>query len=332
MSIAAVVTLTPAGAVDATYRVSALALGSFTRAEAYGREVSGKGVNLSAGLALAGVPTSAVVVLGEDDLPFATATDVAGILRPVPVPGATRVNTSIIDAHGATTKVNAPTPRLSVDAWSKAVATTLAEIAARETGWLVLCGTIPLLEDDSEPDVDALIAAVRARGVRVAVDTSGQALGRIVRGTSSVSLVKPNTWELAEVTGVNLTTVGEVTAAARSLLGAELETVYVSMGADGVLVVTDDTVMHARAQARQVSNTAGAGDASLAGFLAGLETFESSDRIGSLRQAAATAAAWGAHAVAQESTVLPNLTGLPESVVQIEPDPTQPLTEPARLI
>src|SRR3546814_3156112 len=66
-----------------------------------------------------------------------------------PVPGATRVNTAILDSSGATTKVNAPAPPLSAGAWERAVETALGE--AGEGDWLVLCGTLPVLEGTGRP-------------------------------------------------------------------------------------------------------------------------------------------------------------------------------------
>lgn len=336
MSADSVVTLTPAGAIDATYRVAALERGAFTRAVAYTREVSGKGVNLSAAIAHAGVPTAAVVVLGEDDLAFAAHSDHAELLRPVPVPGATRVNTSIIDASGATTKVNAPTPPLSAAAWDRAIATTVAELDARPTAWLVICGTVPSLEGTPHPaDLGALLAAARERGVRVALDTSGAALERLTAdptGAASVALIKPNTAELAELTGRALVTIGDVVAAARTLIDRGLEIVYVSMGADGALAVSASDVVHAHARAARLANTAGAGDASLAGFLVGLGSAVPADDPAAgdaLARAAETAAVWGAHAVAQESTILPHLDALPAAVVSRDPAPDSLLTEPA---
>lgn len=324
-----VVTLTAAGAVDATYRVGIVRPGSFTRAVSYAREMSGKGVNVSAALALAGRTTAAVVVIGHDDLDFARRSDPAGLLRPVTVPGATRVNTSIIDDAGVTTKVNAPTTALPAPVWDDVVAATLGELDRHGAGWLVVSGTIPPLEGSVEPaPLSVLIAGARRRGVRVAVDTSGRALERIAGEPNGVALVKPNAEELAELVGRSLRTLGDVTEAARELTSRGIGAVYASLGPDGVLLVTADVILHAEATAVRLANTAGAGDASLAGFLVGLGGGPLEDSS-ALAAAAATAASWGAHAVAQASTILPSLIDLPPAVVTVAPDPTIVLSEPA---
>lgn len=330
-----VVTLTPAGAVDATYRLGGeLVRGSFARAESYERELSGKGVNVTVALLRAGIPSSAVVVMGEEDLPLAEAF-AADTLRPVLRPGATRVNTSIIDSGGATTKVNASAGRLSPDAWAAAQDAAIDEIGRRGAGWLVVSGALPPLDDagtgagvgNGHLDLAPLTMRARELGARVALDTSGAALRRAAHEPFGAALLAPNTEELAELAGRGITSVGDALGAARELLerGAAdgLEIVYVSLGADGSLLVSGAGAVLARARAARVANTAGAGDASLAGLLAGPATND----LGSLAAAAARAASFGAHAVAQTSTLLPGLHGAPEAEVLIDPDPGIPLSE-----
>lgn len=323
----AIVTVTAAGAIDATYRIALLERGAFMRATRYERELSGKGVNVSAALRLAGVDTAAVVVIGEDDLGFARQSPHTGLLRIVAVPGATRVNTSVIDAEGATTKINAPTPPISRDAWEQVGAAVLAACADFEAGWVVVSGTMPLVDGESARISDIVRAADRA-GCRVAVDTSGAALVDLAADPSGVALLKPNTHELAELVGRPLRTIGEVIDAAQELRGRGVGTVYTSMGADGVLVVAESAAIHARARAVRVTNTAGAGDASLAGFLVGLGGLP--DAPDAVARAAATAASWGAHAVAQGTTILSSIDGLPVAEVTPDPDARIRLSEPAQ--
>lgn len=324
-----VVTVTAAGAIDATYRVQRLERGAFTRASAYERELSGKGVNVAAALRHTGRAVTAVVALGRDDLPFAEASPLAGMLRIVAVPGATRVNTSIIDEGGATTKVNAPIPPMGTEGWAavrSAVAAACAELTA---GWLVVSGALPSRPGSSDPvDLGGILRDARAAGVRVALDTSGAGLARAIETPAGIALLKPNTHELAELTRRPLQTIGDVAAAARDLIEAGVGAVYTSMGADGALVVSAAGVVHAHAVARDVVNTAGAGDASLAGFLAGLGNHDPAGPE-ALARAAATAAAWGAHAVAQATTVLARADDAPRADVTSDPDPTTRLTDPA---
>lgn len=324
-----VVTLTAAGAIDATYRVGALRRGAFTRAESYTREVSGKGVNVSAALAAGGADTAAVVVLGADDVRFARCGLTAPLLRIVEVPGSTRVNTSIIDADGATTKVNAPTPPLSPEAWDATVATLRAELAARTEPWLVISGSLPDLAGAGAPvDLDAVRAVAREHGARVAVDTSGTALDALLADPAGIDLLTPNADELAAAVGRPLTSLGDVVSAAREIVERGVGTVLASLGADGLVAVTAERAVFARADAPFVANTAGAGDAALAGYLLGVTREPAAVAAGAdaLVLAAASAAEWGAHAVAHASTLVAGPPHGIRALVETEPDLTRALS------
>lgn len=320
-----IVTLTAAGAIDATYRVGSLRPGTFTRADGYTREVSGKGVNVAAALAAGGADTAAVVVLGVDDVRFARGGATAPLLRIVEVPGATRVNTSIVDAEGATTKVNAPTPPLSSAAWDATVAALREELSARTDPWLVISGSLPQLADTGAlVDLAAVRAVAREHGARVAVDTSGAALDTLLADPAGIDLLTPNADELSAAVGRPLATLGEVIAAAREIVARGVTTVLASLGADGLVAVTADRAVFARATAPSVANTAGAGDAALAGFLLGLtRAAPGADRLAS---AAASAAEWGAHAVAHASTLVAGPPHGIRALVDTEPELSRVLT------
>ena len=324
-----IVTLTAAGAIDATYRVGALHRGTFTRADSYTREVSGKGVNVSTALAAGGADTAAVVVLGADDVRFARCGLTAPLLRIVEVPGATRVNTSIIDAEGTTTKVNAPTPPLSPEAWDATIAALREELVARSEPWLVISGSLPELAGTGTlVDLGIVRTLARELSARVAVDTSGAALAALLADPSGIDLLTPNADELSAAVGRPLSTLGEVIDAAREIVDRGVATVLASLGADGLVAVTADRAMFARADAPYLANTAGAGDAALAGFLLGLTRKASATAAGTdpLALAAASAAEWGAHAVAHASTLVAGPPHGIRALVEAEPDPTRALT------
>lgn len=324
-----IVTLTAAGAIDATYRVGGLRRGTFTRAESYTREVSGKGVNVSAAVAAGGVETAAVVVLGADDVRFARSGLTAPLLRIVEVPGATRVNTSIIDADGATTKVNAPTPPLSAEAWDATISVLRDELAGRVEPWLVVSGSLPELAGTGAlVDLATVRTVARESGARIAVDTSGAALDALLTEPAGIDLLTPNAEELSAAVGRPLDTLGDVVTAAREIVARGVGTVLASLGADGLVAVTVDRAVFARAEAPSVANTAGAGDAALAGFLLGLTRGPAATAAGAdpLVVAAASAAEWGAHAVAHASTIVAGPPRGIRALVETSPDLDRVLT------
>jgi 1-phosphofructokinase len=132
--------------------------------------------------------------------------------------------------------------------------------------------------------------------------------------------VKPNVHELAEVTGRLLDTIGDVIAAAEQLRGGGLDTVLVSLGRDGAVLVDRNGALHGRSGPVTTVNTVGAGDAFLAGYLAA-DANPPADRL-------ASALRWGATAVQHQGTLL---SGVDDriSVHVTAADPKVALSEPA---
>lgn len=344
-----IVTVTAAAAIDQTYVLPELSVGAVNRADSVHREVSGKGVNVARAVELTGHRVSAVLALGELDLPMIADIDFSHIMHAVTVPGHARLNTTIIEKGGHTTKVNqAPAP-MAREHWVALRDLAIREVDRLDADWLVLCGSMPSLAESGEviPLLE-LIDLAEARGTRVAVDTSGLALDLVVGHLEKVALIKPNTHELSAVVHRDVLTIRDVIGAAEELRARGVETVYVSMGEDGALAVAENGVWWARATAAKVVNSAGAGDASLAGFLVNalrpaLQTSGTGspgernlgDSVHGLAApldipgAICAAASWGALAVSQQTTLLSALEDAPAAELVESPDPTQKLRDPA---
>ena len=82
-----------------------------------------------------------------------------------------------------------------------------------------------------------------ARGRRVILDTSGEALARAIE--AAPDMIKPNIDELAELLGHRLDGEAAIVAAARHLRERGIEWVVVSMGGRGAIFVTADAAVHA---------------------------------------------------------------------------------------
>ncbi|MBC7309427.1 MAG: 1-phosphofructokinase, partial [Tetrasphaera sp.] len=124
-------------------------------------------------------------------------------------------------------------------------------------------------------------------------------------------LIKPNHEELEEVVGERLDTLGAVVDAARRLNDSGISTVAVSLGGDGAVVVTSETVVHASATIDNPISTVGAGDCMLAGLLHGLSLGKSPG------EALAIGVAWGAAAVTLPGSRVPSpadVAGIPVTV------------------
>jgi 1-phosphofructokinase len=308
-----IVTLTPNPSLDRTVEIDALVRGSVTRVRATRLEPAGKGVNVSRALVRHGVKTRAVLPVGGAEgaqlvaLLGAGGSDVDAVV--VPVAGSVRSNVSIVEPDGTTTKLNEPGPELSAAEAAALVAATLD--AATTADWVVLSGSLP---PGAPTDFYArVIFALRAVGVPVAVDSSGPALAAAL--AAGPELVKPNREELAEVFGGPVETLGMAVAAAEAVRDRGARAVLVSLGADGALRVDAAGALHGEAPARPVS-TVGAGDALLAGYLAGHLWAGAGGMRASLL---AEALAWGAAAVALPGSRMPGPDDLDLAAVRIHP-------------
>ena len=81
-------------------------------------------------------------------------------------------------------------------------------------------------------------------------------------------MVKPNETELARLLNISLDTHDQILAAGKVLLAMGISNVVISMGGDGALLVCGEGLFTAKAPEIQPASTIGAGDSSIAGFLA----------------------------------------------------------------
>jgi 1-phosphofructokinase len=235
-------------------------------------EASGKGVNISRALARVGMPTVAVLPAGGPTGRYLVELldDEAVAHRVTPQAGQTRVNTTALRPAGVTVKLNGPGAALTPAEQEHLLHQTdrALEDSRRGTAdpvWLAVCGSLPPGVDASL--VEHLVERAHAHGARCAVDTSGAALAAAL--SSHADLVAPNRRELSEVTD----TVGaegpleQFAETARQLAKTTKAELLVSLGRDGALYTDGDQVLHGYGPPLNPVNTAGAGDALLAGWL-----------------------------------------------------------------
>ena len=201
--------------------------------------------------------------------------------------------------------------------------------------WLVVSGVHPFDADTADfVDMTDLFARAREAGARVALDTSGVPLERLAT-TGLVNLIKPNADELANLVGRNLHTIGEALDAGRELNALGVEVALVSLGADGALGISADEAWWGRAVAPNLVNTTGAGDATLAGFLAKSIRDDARGTTGlpplDIAGALGTACSYGALAVSIPTTLITSLQDAPRAVVT-EADSDRVLLEETHLV
>ncbi|KQP03302.1 1-phosphofructokinase [Methylobacterium sp. Leaf93] len=266
---AAIVTVTLNPAIDQTVTLDALTPGHVHRARAVRSDAGGKGVNVASCLADWGLKVSATGILGSDNAtPFEALFARKGIDdRFAWIPGETRTNLKLLDAAtNDTTDINLP----GLAATSGALDTIRAVLrqVATEGSLVVLAGSLP--GGLGVETYAALTQLLTARGVRVVLDVSGPALTAALASDHLPEVIKPNRQELADWAGRPLETLPEVVATARGLVARGIPLVVVSLGGDGALFVTRDEALLAHPPPTEVSSTVGAGDALVAGLVAGL--------------------------------------------------------------
>ena len=266
-----IVTVTPNPSIDRTVVLPGpLLRGEVHRVQDVSDQPGGKGVNISRACVAAGVATCAVLPAARDDLFLQELTELGVPHDAVRRTGPVRVNLTITEPDGTTTKLNAPGAALEsaeLDALAERVLTRA------DGGWVVLAGSLP---PGAPVDWYAVLTRrLRAAGHSVAVDTSEAPLAAVVAALTpegAPSLLKPNAEELASVTGAE---VGDLEAdpvrvalAARTLVDRGVGAVLATLGGSGAVLVDATGAWHATPPATRVVSTVGAGDSSLFGYLA----------------------------------------------------------------
>ena len=129
--------------------------------------------------------------------------------------------------------------------------------------YVVLGGSLPR---GLAPDAyRVIIRYVQRRGARAILDADGPCLSEGLKAHPFA--VKPNLNELRRVTGRALSSDSEVLQAATGLSRGGVKIVMVSLGRDGLLVVSRSESFRARPPQVTVKSTVGAGDSTVAGFV-----------------------------------------------------------------
>lgn len=261
-----IATLTTNPAIDQTVTLDHFTLGKVNRCHQMRFDAGGKGVNVALRLADYGLPVSATGFLGEQNTALFEKTFAQkGIEdRFIRSAGETRVNVKIIDvAEQQTSDINAAGVKPS-EADVQRLLNVLDEMAD-ECEWFILGGR---LQNSLPADLYAqMITRLKAKGCRVILDTSGEALRLGLRAGPDV--IKPNIDELGELVGKPLNNVAQILVSARALLTPQTQLVVVSMGGEGAMFVRANEALIARPPMVDVKSTVGAGDAMVAGMVAG---------------------------------------------------------------
>ncbi len=260
-----IVTVTINPAIDQTIAIPNFTAGAVNRVQSSQLDPGGKGINVASFLSDYGQPATVTGFLGADnDEIFRRFFARKGIEdRCVRIVGQTRIGVKVIDeAQRQTTDINFPGQAPS-PADIEHLFDILRELAISHE-WFVLSGSIPAgVSAGIYREMVALLS-----GKKVILDTSGEGFRQAV--TAGPWLVKPNVDELREFAGEPLGTPAAIVQVARALIRQYgIDSVVVSMGKEGAIFVEGEETVWAVPPSVEVKSTVGAGDAMVAGIVAG---------------------------------------------------------------
>ncbi|SEO49177.1 1-phosphofructokinase [Amphibacillus marinus] len=281
--------------LDYILKVEHCRLGALNRGEEPEYFPGGKGINVSRILKRLAIDNTALGFIGGFTGKFIEDALLAEAITTqfIEVNEPTRINMKLKANHE--TEFNGPGPRISeqqqVQLFKQIQALSPNDI-------LVLAGSLP---SSLPTNIYVQFANVcHQLGVKVVVDTSSAAL-RSLLGTP-IFLVKPNQHELGELFNTTINSVEDAIFYGKQLLSNRVEHVIISMGGAGAIYLSQTESFMAQAPQGNVVNTVGAGDSTVAGFLAGYTSGTSTSEAFRYAVAAGSATAFN-HDLAEKKDV-----------------------------
>jgi 6-phosphofructokinase 2 len=182
--------------------------------------------------------------------------------RSIPIADHTRICCNVVElSTGREFRFVPPGPRVSEVEWQSC----LQALGEAEGDYLVASGSLPR---GVPTDFYARVTeTARAKGMRMVLDTSGEALKQGLAG-GGIYLVKPSQEELEQVVGHKLADVNEIARAAMEIVeSGHAELVAVTMGADGALLASREGSRHLPAIEVEARSAVGAGDSFVAAMV-----------------------------------------------------------------
>ena len=283
-----IITLTVNPAIDKSTVVEGIKPNSKLRCAVPEFEPGGGGINVSRvvneldGISLcmymAGGPTGTQL---RDML-----VDMDILQQVIPIAGRVRENLSVTDTtNNQQFRFGMPGPMVMENEWKNVLGHL--ESVLLEDDFLVasgsLCPGMPV-------DFFARVAKIAKRkNAKLILDTSGDAL--LHGAKEGVYLLKPNLGELATLIGVKTISFLKLESSAKEFLeNNPCEVLVVSMGAQGAILFTKETVEHIAAPIVYQKSTIGAGDSMVAGMVFALAQGKSLSEMAKYGVACGTAA------------------------------------------
>ncbi len=258
------ITLTLNPAFDKHCFIKKMVLGYEHLTEDVFYNAGGKGINISRALAVNGLNSNAVVVLGnENKASFTRALNDDNLhYTALTVDGRIRENLTIHTESGVETRISFKGFKANGSLLNAVY--KLIEAELKEDTILTFTGSVPV--GISTDEINLFLKKATDKGCKLVIDSNAfKSLEEIV--ALKPWLIKPNSQEISEYLNRNITEHSEILAAAKSLHLKGVKNVMISLGHKGALLVNKAGAFVCTPPEIQAESTIGAGDSSIAGFI-----------------------------------------------------------------
>lgn len=231
-------------------------------AQILSKEAGGKGLNISRALITSKVPNTAVIVLGADNgadyRQSLSAARVDCLL--FEVDGRIRENLTLHCADAPETRISFSGFRLDESILTK----IQAALAVNNQTIITFTGRVP--DGIGMNQVKAFLRQLQDQGAKIVLDSRSFTLKDMY--DVQPWLIKPNQEEISAFFGCTVECIQDAADKAKEIARQGIPNVMISMGQQGALLVAEGKTLHAVPPKVNVLSTIGAGDSSIAGFIA----------------------------------------------------------------
>lgn len=262
-------TLTLNPAYDVHAFAKSLVLNCENLAQIESREAGGKGVNISRALCNGQIPNTAIVVLGKengDEFKNAISEMDCVLLEKE---GRIRENLTFHLENGTETRISFA--GFPVD--DNILEEVLDNIVIENETIVTFTGRIP--SGVSKDKTKEFLKKLHKQGARIVLDSKSFTIEDIFE--IRPWLIKPNQEEISEYLGCEIKTLEQVLEKAAVFTEHGITNTMVTLGEKGAALLREDKVYIATCPTIRAISTIGAGDSTIAGFLAGAYAGESAN-------------------------------------------------------
>lgn len=270
------------------------------------REAGGKGVNISRALNIAEIPNTAVIVLGKEN-----SGDFKEALQ------RSQIDCILLEKEGRIREnltlhcAGTPETRISFTGFSvdDSILTEVQDVLKVDSN-TVITFTGRVASGMHMEKVKTFLKELREKGARIVLDSKSFSLEDIYQVRPW--LIKPNQEEISEYFSCDVHSIPQAMEKAACFAAHGVDNVMVSLGEQGALLISGGKSYIATPPAVQPVSTIGAGDSSIAGFLA------AAHRGGDAKECLKTAVAFGTAACLTPGTQPPGKTDADRIFTQVE--------------